>query len=684
MKRSTAALLFLIAAAAHAQRFSLEDVLSAPFHSDLIAASAKGRIAWVANAEGVRNIWIADAPSFAPRQVTKYDADDGIDIGELSFTPDGEAIVFTRGGDLHTGGDTAPNVASRPEITESAVWMVTARDGVLRKIGEGGSPQISPKGDRVAYTAKRQLFVAPLAEGKPEAVITAPGNRSTLRWSPDGTKLAFVSGRREHAFVGVYDFAAKSIRYLDPSVDRDAFPAWSPDGRQIAFARIPSRNEVLAFAPVRKGQPWSIRVADVVTGKGRQVWRADEGNGSVYRGIVADDQIAWAAGDRIVFPWEKDGWTHLYSVSVDGRLKPAATLLTPGEFEVEHVSLSPDRREIVYSSNQNDIDRRHVWRVPADGSMPPAAVTSGRGIEWSPLFANASTIAILRSDARVPAHPAIAGGKDLTAPPARYPAAQLVEPQPVTVVATDGMKIHAQLFLPADHTAKHPAAVFFHGGSRRQMLLGFHYGDYYSNAYAMNQYLASRGYVVLSVNYRSGIGYGMEFREAESYGTRGASEVNDVIGAGLYLRARPDVDPERIVAWGGSYGGYLTAFALAKASNLFAAGSDFHGVHDWNNEIKVFEPSYDPRANQDLARLAFQSSPIAYVDTWKSPVLLIQGDDDRNVAFNETIHLAEELRKRNVDVELLVFPDEVHDFLLHRSWIEAYKATADFFERKLR
>ena len=685
MKRF-AALLF-VATVAGAAQFSLEDVLSAPFASDLVTAPANGRIAWAVNAEGVRNIWVADAPEYKARQLTKYDVDDGIDIHELELTPDGESIVFVRGGDFT---DIAPNPASSPETVEAAVWVVSVRDGAVRKIADGREPQISPKGDRVAFTAKRQLFVAPLTgDGKPQTIVSVTGNRSTLRWSPDGTKLAFVSSRREHAFIGVYDFASKTIRYLDPSVDRDAFPVWSPDGKQIAFARIPSRNEVLAFAPERTRQPWSIRVADVATGAGRQIWRADEGDGSVYRGIVGDDQITWAAGDRIVFPWEKNGWTLLYSVPVDGRLKPAATLLTPGEFEVEHVSVSPDRREIVYSSNQSDIDRRHIWRVLADGSKAPAAVTSGKGIEWSPRFANASTIAILRSDARVPSHPAIAGGKDLTSPPARFPAAQLVEPQPVTVIATDGMKIHAQLFAPSVGTglslsSHHPAAVFFHGGSRRQMLLGWHYGTYYSNAYAMNQYLASRGYVVLAVNYRSGIGYGMKFREAENYGTRGASEVNDVIGAGLYLRSRPDVDPARIVSWGGSYGGYLTAFALAKASNIFAAGSDFHGVHDWNNEIKVWEPTYDPRANQDLARLAFQSSPIAYVDTWKSPVLLIQGDDDRNVAFNETIHLAEELRKRNVDVELLVFPDEVHDFLLHRSWLAAYKATADFFERKLR
>jgi dipeptidyl aminopeptidase/acylaminoacyl peptidase len=127
----------------------------------------------------------------------------------------------------------------------------------------------------------------------------------------------------------------------------------------------------------------------------------------------------------------------------------------------------------------------------------------------------------------------------------------------------------------------------------------------------------------------------------------------------------------------------MTAFSLAKASNLYAAGVDMHGVHDWNNVIRNFEPAYDPRANADLARLAFQSSPIAYVDTWKSPVLLIQGDDDRNVPFTETIHLAEELRKRGVDVEELVFPDEVHDFLLYRSWVAAYRAAADFFDRKL-
>jgi dipeptidyl aminopeptidase/acylaminoacyl peptidase len=276
------------------------------------------------------------------------------------------------------------------------------------------------------------------------------------------------------------------------------------------------------------------------------------------------------------------------------------------------------------------------------------------------------------------------------ATPAGFPSASLVKPQPVMITAADGLQIHGQLFLPpqSNRGARHPALVFFHGGSRRQMLLGFHYMDYYSNAYALNQYFASQGYVVLSVNYRSGIGYGLNFREAINYGSRGASEFNDVIGAGLYLKSRSDVDPERVGVWGGSYGGYLTALALSRASGMFAAGVDFHGVHDWSalRDGPLSARGGDPneiRERQEAARLAFESSPMASVDTWKSPVLLIHGDDDRNVPFSQTVMLIEALRRRHVSFEQLIIPNEIHGFLMHRHWLETYQASADFFARKL-
>jgi len=300
-------------------------------------------------------------------------------------------------------------------------------------------------------------------------------------------------------------------------------------------------------------------------------------------------------------------------------------------------------------------------------------------------------VAFLRSDARKPAHPAVKVGaseaEDLApgAIPRDFPSGVLVEPRQLIFPSADGMAIHGQLFLPpdVDDGERRPAALFFHGGSRRQMLLGWHYRGYYHNAYALNQYLASRGYVVLSVNYRSGIGYGMEFREAPDYGATGASEFGDVLGAGLYLRSRPDVDPKRIALWGGSYGGYLTALGLARASDLFAAGVDLHGVHDWNVAIRHFRPSYEPLEHPEAARLAFESSPMASLDTWRSPVLLIHGDDDRNVSFSETVDLVAELRKREVELELLVFPDEVHGFLTHAHWVEAYQAAAKFLDQRL-
>ena len=208
--------------------------------------------------------------------------------------------------------------------------------------------------------------------------------------------------------------------------------------------------------------------------------------------------------------------------------------------------------------------------------------------------------------------------------------------------------------------------------------------DYYSNDYSMNQYNANSGYIVLSVNYRSGIGYGLEFREALQYGANGGSEYNDVLAAGLYIKNRVDVDPQRIGIWGGSYGGYLTAMGLARNSDIFACGVDIHGVHNWSDEMKNWVADYDPSIRTAFAKTAFESSPVNFLDGWKSPVLFIHGDDDRNVPFNQTVNLIEKLREKKVYFEQLVFPDEVHSFLLHSNWLKAYHAGSTFFNARLK
>jgi dipeptidyl aminopeptidase/acylaminoacyl peptidase len=662
---------------------NIDQYLNAPFSSAMTAAPSGGKVAWLMKERGANNLWVAAAPDFKGRRLTSITEDDGQEIGEVAWSADGKSIVYVRGGDLETNGDN-PNPESLVKTPEMAVWVIPFEGGAPVKLSEGRMPAVSAKGD-VAFVRNGQIWLTNLKGEKPVEIIHTKGQSMELRWSPDGTTLAFVNARAGHAYIGVFKIGAKSVGYLDPSVDTDTSPVWSSDSRRIAYLRHPTWTRAGGAGPERDApQPWSIRIADATTLTGREVWRAKAGPGSAFHAMVADNQILWADGDRLVFPWESDGWCHLYSVSTEGG---PAKLLTPGAFEVEDVALSHDRRELLFSSNQDDIDRRHIWRVSAAGGAAAPVVKLGEGIEWGPQDAGNGAVAYLRSSPKEIGRAAVmtSTSHDLAPEtiPADFPINEQVVPQQVIFAGADGLQIHGQLFLPKG-SGKHPAIIFFHGGSRRQMLLGWHYMYYYSNAYGMNQYLASKGYVVLSVNYRSGIGYGLNFREALNYGAAGGSEYNDVMGAGLYMAARADVDPKRIGVWGGSYGGYLTAMALSRSSDLFAAGVDLHGVHDWSAiGGSVANPNLDPEKQRDQIRLAFESSPMATVKGWRSPVLLIHGDDDRNVNFSQTIKLVEALRNQNTEVEELIFPDEIHDFLRVQDWSRAMHAADSFFDRKL-
>lgn len=666
------------------QPVTIEQITGAPFAQAL--ATGGGTVAWVHNTRGVRNVWVATGAELKSRQLTSYTQDDGQEIEEVAVSPDGKTIFYVRGGDPNRRGEI-PNPTSDPRGQEQAIWRVAVGGGAPVKVANATGPVVSPQSDRVVYTKSGQVWIAPVSGlGEPTQLFKARGQAGELVWSPDGSKLAFTSNRGDHAFVGVFDFAVKSIRWIAPSVDRDGAPVWSPDGNRLGFIRIPAGFDPELFGPMRASRPWSIWIGDVASAGATQVWRAQEGQGSAQHAIEGPS-LLWGAGDRLVFPWERDGWSHLYSVAAAGG---NAVLLTPGEGEVEYVTLSADRKFVVYNSNIGDIDRRDLFQVAVSGGAP-VALSHTAAIEWAPRPLSDGRIALLQSDARHPSHAAVMASGQIRplAPesvPTDFPAARLVEPQQVIFSSADGKLIHGQLFLPPDLKPgeRRPAIAHFHGGSRRQMLLGFHYMFYYNGTYAMNQWLASQGYIVMSVNYRSGIGYGMEFREALNFGSTGASEYHDVLGAGGYLRGRADVDGAKIGLWGGSYGGYLTAMGLAKSSDLFAAGVDIHGVHDWNSGIQNFVPDYNPLAKPDVARLAFESSPLRWVDTWRSPVLLIHGDDDRNVNFNESVRLVEALRNHGVEPEQLMLPDEVHDFLTFANWNRVFRATADFFARKLK
>jgi dipeptidyl aminopeptidase/acylaminoacyl peptidase len=693
-------LAMLPAGAAAQSSFTVEQIMSAPFPSGLTAAKQGSRVAWVLDQKGARNVWVADGPQFAPRKVTGYTDDDGQAIAALTLTPDGKTAVYARGSEVNHEGMSA-NPRSLNVDPKQQVWAVDV-DGKSqpRLLGDMGCSeegcediQISPDGKWALWSTKKHLWVAPVdASQKPRQIEELRGENAEAKWSPDGKWIAFRSDRRDHSFIALIPFdasatekaAASTVRYVSPTTNRDMAPRWSPDGKQIVFIRQPGVENKQPIIPLTP-DPWAIWIADANTLQARELWHS----GNTLRDsmpLFAYDSLKFAADDRIVFASTQDNHNHLYSVSANSA---APILLTPGDYSVEDVTLSADKRTIIYTSNENDVDRRHVWSVPVAGGQR-TALTKGETIEVSPVqTADGKSVLVLGSSATTPLTPYLltANSRQAVAQstiPADFPSAQLVTPKQVLFKSGDGREIHGQLFLPKT-PGKHPGIIFTHGGPIRQMLLGFHYMQYYHNAYAQNQYLVSRGYAVLSVNYRLGIMYGYDFYNPPGGGWRGSSEYQDVLAGAKYLQSLPQVDANRMGLWGGSYGGLLTALGLARNSDIFKVGVDYHGVHDWS----VFLPQWENNATaapdlKEAIKLAWESSPDAGVSTWKSPVLLIHGDDDRNVPFNQSVDLAERLRKQGVHYDEMIFPDEIHDLLLWHDWVRSYEAGAEYFDKYLK
>jgi dipeptidyl aminopeptidase/acylaminoacyl peptidase len=678
----------LAGAQTHPAKYTLNDVMQAPFAWDMVAAPAGTAVAWVFNAKGCSNIWVADPSHGAKaRQITPYTEDDGYNIGELAWSSDATSIAFTRGQSLED--ETPSNVHNSPQgPMPSEVWVVATAGGVPHKVGAGYSPSFSPDGSRLLFVdEKRILTVAASGDGDAQPLLIDRGTVDSLTWAPDGKRLAFVSHRGSHSLIGVYDFVDQTIVWLSPSLDYDSSPAFSPDGARIAFIHVLA-EKTIDNTSRRSGRPWSIWTADVKTGQGRRVWIADAGPGSVFRPTISVNNdtpsvtnLFWTNLDDLVFPWEKSGWQHLYAVPARGG---AARALTAGKFEVTHVAFSQDRKRLAYSSNQDDSDRMHIWTVDAEyGSAVPAAPQS-HAIEDFPQIGADGALFALQSDGNQPVHPVAlsAGQWRRLAPeaiPSSFPSSDLVMPQAVTFTARDGQETYAQLFLPRETSSQpHPAILFFHGGPQRQMFLGFNTHRSYSWIYAFNQYLVAEGYIVLSVNYRGGTGYGLDYREADNLGVGGCSELNDLLGAITYLRGRQDVDSHRLGIWGPSYGGFLTALGLAHASDALAAGVDYSGIHNFSTLMSSLGK---PIEEGDANRRAVESSPIATINQWHSPVLVVQADDDRVVPSQQATELIEGLRSHNIDHDVIVIPNEIHDLAHYSSWMMLFNAADVYFDR---
>ncbi len=727
---------------------TIDQFISAAYPLELVSAKRAERIAWIAYDRGQRNVYTAAGPQFRPVRVTRFLEDNGIDVTSLRISDDGGLVVFVRGYTLGRE-ERAANPTSDANGASLTIWAArTATPGTAWRLAEGTNPALSPDGRSVLFVRDGQIYRVAVGTGaaagshvaeggREKPFIVANGTNGNPRWSPDGTKIAFISDRVDHSFVGVYDVRSRKVSFLAPSVDRDTSPTWSQDGKRIAFIRRPglpfgqqaqagtggignppgpaynpnaagrggrggaqmapgmgrgrgetgqagqagSQANAAAFkvpglmqATFKGGYTTSFWVADVASGEAREFWHVPP-DAVVFNAV---NSIQWA-GDVVLFTAEPEEWLRFYAVKVSGDTT-APVAITPNDGLIEGVaftSLSADGRTLYYCNNLGDIERRHIWKVPTSGGEP-VQLTRGEEIETYPVPLPSGRVAVLSAGATRPQSvgivPAAGGQAKIIFPtlPKDFPTSAHVVPQNIITKAEDGLEIHNQLFLPKDIRSgeKRPAIIFVHGGPVRQMLLGYHYMHFYHIAYAVNQWLASQGYVVMSVNYRSGIGYGKSFRMAPNRGAAGNSEYQDVVAGAKYLQSRPDVDPKRVGIWGLSYGGLLTAQALARNSDIFVCGVDMAGVHLYTNVL-------------DPENVAYKSSSISAVDKWKSPVLLFQGDDDRNVAFTQMTGLVQLLRARDVYYELVVFPDDVHEPLLHERYLYEFHRMDAFLKKFL-
>ena len=650
---------------------------------EVVSAAKVPAFAWTVHERDRTSILFARAPDFRRVSLVSRSDVNGDPITDETLSPDGGNVVFTTGTPM---GEEAFNPAFLLERPVKTLWLVrTAGGSKPVKLGTGSEPTFTPDGRRLLFKRGGDLWAVDVRAPAAKPKLFAKGGADWLQfvWTKKGDAI-FVADRRGYSFLGRLRPGADRVDWLVTGVDRIAVPVLSPDGTKLAFLRLPGRKHSVAYDRT-EAEPFSVDVLDLASGAVRTLWTT-RAPGLTLLMDDPESALRWATDDRLVFYSEEDGWGRLYSLAVSGG---APRPLTPAGCMVAESEGSGDRLFVIHNCLDRDTRQASILDAStgaerrlggADPVLAGAAIGGGYAAFTG---ASANQAPMLRiadlktGQTRLAESYADYGYRNVLTGP---------EPREVHLTSVDGLQFGGQLFMPST-PGKYPALVYVHGGPPRQMFPAFHYSRYYANDYAINRKLAEQGFVVLAINYRSGIGYGRAFRDAPGRAWRAATEYRDVLAAARWLASQPDVDPQRIGIWGGSYGGLLTGQALARNSDLFKAGVAVHGVFDWSWPSPVkghLNPSWFFGVGEEDKETAKAASPLGAIKGWRSPVLLISGDQDMNVDVVETVDLAQRLREQGVRVRTFIIPGEAHDFVRHSAWERLWTELDVFFTEKLK
>lgn len=672
---------------ANGPALTLDDVLDLRYLGKWAWAPVGGRLAWLWDDGGVQNLWLGDPATGDVRKLT--DAKDG--VSDFAWRPETAELAYVQDGDLWLGSP------------DEARWYSTRL--VMSRKDRHSQLAWSPGGQLLTYGCAGSAWVYDTAKGE-HRELKLPGKLAAgfqvtggLAWSKDSGLIAF-------GFISEHGLPSVGI------VTADGKPVWRNLDRDIAGAHVWVDELTLLYRVSSKlsmvvdtylvtltppGADGSTFAADL-----KLIHHSDgDGRGSDYGGAT----LPSPDGGQILLLLEDDGWAHHY---VYDRGTGELEQVTFGQCEDfghagDQAIWSPDGQYVIYASNRAGAGYRHLWALEV-ATGENRQLTTGETTDVQPhISPDGKQLAFVRcdvfrhTDIWVAPWQAPQQAKQLTfGMPAGWTQANQVKAEEVTYEGALGWKIHAQLYRPHGFAPgaerRYPALVWVHGGPIRQMRPTWHPMRSYALFHAYHQYLLHKGYVVLVINFRGGIGYGREFRHG-LYHKMGVDDVTDVVQAGRYLKALPYVDPERIAVWGLSYGGYMTLHCLTQYPEEFAMGINIAGIWDFSQWTKWVQRKHGRGGGfqaffggepEDRPDLYAQGSPCTFKQGLKRPLINVQGTDDANVDFEQMDRIVLDCVAMGAEYEAYYYPKEVHTFRHKRTWRDAFPKMEREFEKRLK